>query len=250
MPRIRAAIFDLGHTLWDFAPREETRRLCALRLYERLEAEHDGGAPAPAALDREMDSAVARWLKDWDGDRLEQPPTERLVSEALGPLGLAPEGDLLQDLTAIFFGRELDVPFVEPDSLAAIAILDERGIAIGCVTNTITLEEGIRDVLSRLGLTRYLRSVVVSSAMGYRKPHPSLFQRALDEMDVSPREAVFVGDRLDADVRGAQAVGMRAVLTHQYRREPPDPSTATPDAVIRHLAELPAVIERMDAAQH
>ena len=86
-----------------------------------------------------------------------------------------------------------------------------------------------------------------SSAMGYCKPHASLFLRALDELGVAAHEAVFVGDRMVDDVGGAQAVGMRTVLTHQYRREDPGRAPAAPDSVIGRLSELPAALERLEA---
>lgn len=155
--------------------------------------------------------------------------------------------ELICDLTAIMFARELGMPVVEPDTLAALATMQERGLVMGCVTNTVLLEEGILDVLQRLGLLCYLESVVVSSAMGYRKPHASLFQRALDELDATPEGAVFVGDRLFDDISGAKLVGMRAVLTHQYRQEAIDGANPPPDAVIRRLDELPDVLGRMRA---
>jgi putative hydrolase of the HAD superfamily len=154
--------------------------------------------------------------------------------------------DLLPTLTAVMFGAGADMPVLEPDTLAAIGSLQQRGLAMGCVTNTILLEEGIVDPLRRLGLLRYLRSSVVSSAMGYRKPHASLFLRALEELGVAPHEALFVGDRLVDDVSGAQAVGMRAVLTHQYRQEPLGSAPATPDAVIERLSELPEALDRIE----
>ena len=246
---IRAVVFDLGHTLWDFAPRATSRRLRVLRLHERLEDAIDD-VPSPRTLDKALGVAAQGWFESWDTDlvNLEQPPTEQLLSEALTSLNLAVSDDLLPDLTATFFGEELDVPVVEPDDLAAIASLDQRGLTMGCITNTITLEAGIIDALARLGLTRYLRSVVVSSAAGYRKPHPSLFKRALEELDVAPHEAIFVGDRLVDDVSGAQGVGMRTVLTHQYRQEPLDGTQQiTPDAVIERLSELPQALERIEA---
>jgi FMN phosphatase YigB (HAD superfamily) len=49
---------------------------------------------------------------------------------------------------------------------------------MGCITNTITLQDSMADLLRQLGLVRYLSSVIASSAAGYRKPHASLFQRA------------------------------------------------------------------------
>ena len=247
MPTFRAVVFDLGHTLWDFAPREDSRRLNVLRLHGRLEAALGDDVPQPAMLDQALSATVERWMESWNSDRFEQPPSERLVREALDTLGLSLPDGLLRDLTAILFGAEVDMPVIEPDGLAAIAILDQRGLSMGCVTNTILLDKGIRDALRRLGLLRYLRSVVVSSAMSYRKPHRSLFQRALDELEVAPREALFVGDRMIDDVGGARGVGMRAVLTHQYRQEPPDGGSAPPDAVIRRLSELPAALDRIEA---
>ncbi|MEX2158394.1 MAG: HAD family hydrolase [Dehalococcoidia bacterium] len=242
---IRAVIFDLGHTLWDFAPTEASRRYAVMRLYNRLYEAHGDGTPGPRELDRAFTSAVARWLEAWNAtnDDLVQLPTDQLVREMLSTFELDADADLLRDLTIAVLGLELQMPVIDPHSLAAIATLHARGLSMGCVTNTLLLEEGILDVLTRLGLERYLDARVVSSAAGYRKPHASLFQRAIDDLGVAPHEAVFVGDRLYDDVSGAKAIGMRAVLTHQYRQEQLEGAIVVPDAVIRHVAELPDVIE-------
>jgi putative hydrolase of the HAD superfamily len=242
---IRAVIFDLGHTLWDFAPTRESRRLAVARFHDRLRGEFDGAAPSLRDLNAAMRQVEQRWFAEWDTDRLEQPPSQSFVAAILETIAIGPSEALVEDLTRILFGRELDMPVVEPDTLAAVAALHERGVAMGCVTNTVLLEEGIHDVLYRTGLRRYLRSVVVSSAMGYRKPHASLFQRALSGVGLPFHEALFVGDRLVDDVGGAQAVGMRAVLTHQYRQEALDGSAIRPDAVISRLAELPRALARL-----
>jgi len=248
VPRIRAVIFDLGHTLWDFAPTEASRRLSVLRLQARLDQALGHAAPSPAEVERAIELTARRWFETWnDRSNLEQPPSEELVRDALSALELNPTDDLVYELTTILFGVERDMPVIVPDSLAAIASLDGCGLVMGCVTNTVLLEQGIHDVLTRLGLLHYLRSVVVSSAAGYRKPHPSLFRCALEQLDVPPKEAVFVGDRLEDDIAGAQAVGMRGVLTHQYRQEPLDGASVRPDAVIQRLSELPGVIARLEA---
>ena len=245
MAAIRAVIFDLGHTLWDFAPREESRRLSVLRVLGGLERALEDRAPAAKDLDQAVARTVQRWLAGWDTDQLEQPSSDCLVAEALGALDLAAPADLLHELTNALFGVEVQMPVIEPDGLAAIAILHERGLAMGCVTNTITLREGIVDALQRLGMHRYFTSVIASSAMGYRKPHASLFLRALEELEVPPEEALFVGDRLVDDIGGARSVGMRTVLTHQYRQEALDGAAVPPHAVIRRLGELPEALARL-----
>jgi putative hydrolase of the HAD superfamily len=252
MSEISAVVFDLGHTVWDYAPTPGSYRLRAIRLHDRLAPEVGAAAlPDPDQLGRAIAEVTRRWYLHWEQNGgHEQPPSSWFVREGLAGCGIDPGAALLEELTDIMFGAELDMPVIEPDTLATLDALHSRGLALGCVTNTITTEPGIRDALARLGLLRYFRSVVVSSAAGYHKPHPSLFQRAVEELGVAPQAAVFVGDRLRDDVSGARSVGMRAVLTHQYRREEVDGAgprgdRAAPDAIIRRLSELPAVLERL-----
>src|SRR3989304_2962205 len=101
---LRAVIFDLGHTIWDYAPSESARRLTVLRLHQRLEASLGGGrpppvpvrrlhqrresslgddVPPPAALDRALGAAAERWFEYWRSDRREQPPSEELIRAGL-----------------------------------------------------------------------------------------------------------------------------------------------------------------------
>ena len=55
-----------------------------------------------------------------------------------------------------------------------------------------------------------------------RKPHPLIFERALDELGVEPGDALFVGDRRGADIGGAQALGMTTVQAFWFRADPDD----------------------------
>lgn len=248
MTAIRAVVFDLGHTVWDFAPTDHARRYNVLRVHERIVASGANGAPSPKELERSLNAAIGKIIEDWNTDDLfEQAPSSDIVRDMLASAGVGHSDDLVEGVTSLIFGTEADMPVVEPDSLAALGALHERGIAMGCVTNTILTQAGIDDVLQRLGLRRYFTSSVVSAEAGFRKPHPSLFRQALSELGVQAYETVFVGDRLDADVAGAKAAGMLAVLTHQYRQEPVVGASPAPDAVIQRLAELPDAIARIEA---
>jgi HAD superfamily hydrolase (TIGR01662 family) len=249
MQPVRAVVFDLGHTLWDYAPTEQARRLSTLQLHARLVDDLGDATPHPRELDRALLRQLEKAIGDWyaDGSSLEQPSSDVFIRRALSALEGPVSEQLVDDVTQIFFGSDFDVPVVLPDTLAAIATMHAQGIAMGCITNTIALPCTIEELLRRLGLVRYLDSIITSSGAGYRKPHASLFQRALDGLAVAAQETVFVGDRLLDDVSGAKAIGMRAVLTHQYRQEPLEGAVVAPDAVIKRLAELPDVIERLRA---
>jgi FMN phosphatase YigB (HAD superfamily) len=96
----------------------------------------------------------------------------------------------------------------------------------------------MREDIERLGIAQFVDDAVFSAEIGVRKPHEAIFRKVLDAIDVDPPAAVFVGDRLRDDIAGAKALGMRGVLTQQYRQEEVGTYPVTPDLVIQRLPEL------------
>lgn len=78
--------------------------------------------------------------------------------------------------------------------------------------------------LARLGLRPHFRAIVVSSELGWLKPHPELYRTALARIGARAEETVFVGDDLDNDVRAPKALGLRTAWFTT------DPSTQPPEA--------------------
>jgi putative hydrolase of the HAD superfamily len=122
-----------------------------------------------------------------------------------------------------------------PEALAALKAL---GLRLGCVSNAFMTAAGLHEIMLVKGLGQYLDLTVSSCEFGHRKPHPSIYLAAVEGLGVTPEETIFVGDRLDADIEGPAALGMRTVLTHQYRVEDPANAKVQPDAVVKHLSEL------------
>jgi putative hydrolase of the HAD superfamily len=102
---------------------------------------------------------------------------------------------------------------------ALLEALRNRGLRLALVSNTASPEWLLRPVLEQQGLVERVDAIVLSSGVGKRKPHPAIFERALSELDVRSDEALFVGDRLDADVFGASRVGMRTVQALWFRAD-------------------------------
>jgi putative hydrolase of the HAD superfamily len=98
---------------------------------------------------------------------------------------------------------------VYPDVVPALEVLRARGLRLAVVSN---FDERLPGILDGLGLAARLDAVVVSSALGWAKPHPAIFRHALERLGVAPARALHVGDRPLEDVEGAQAAGMRALL--------------------------------------
>jgi len=79
-----------------------------------------------------------------------------------------------------------------------------------------------------MGIAERIDFAVFSSEVGKRKPHPEIFERALSALDASAEEAIFVGDRLFEDVRGAAELGMTTVQAVWFRADE-NPDGAEPD---------------------
>lgn len=109
---------------------------------------------------------------------------------------------------------------VFPDVRPALDGLKERGLILGAVSNWAWQ---LPELLDRLGLGAYLDFVAASARIGFDKPHPGIFEWALERAGVPATSVLHVGDHLDADVAGARGVGIDAVLIDRRGRYQPPP---------------------------
>jgi FMN phosphatase YigB (HAD superfamily) len=129
-----------------------------------------------------------------------------------------------------------------PDALACLQQLADDGYRLGIAGNQPV---PAADVLRQLGITFEL--VATSEGWGVSKPDPAFFERIADELDLTPGEIAYVGDRVDNDVAPAHAAGMVAVFVRRgpwawIQSERADPPEA--DLAVESLAELPLRLRR------
>ncbi len=115
-----------------------------------------------------------------------------------------------------------------PASHALLESLRERGLKLGLVSNAIDPGRLLHRDLAQMGIAQRIDFAVFSSEVGMRKPHALIFEQALAALEVEPADALFVGDRLYEDVRGAAEVGMRTVQALWFR-EDEHPDGGEPD---------------------
>jgi len=97
------------------------------------------------------------------------------------------------------------------------------------------------DILRRAGVAELFGAVVISDAVGWRKPKREIFDAALGRLAVGPEDALFVGDRADIDVLGAQRIGMDAAWINR-EAEPLPAGIQPPTYEIRDLGELAGIL--------
>jgi HAD superfamily hydrolase (TIGR01458 family) len=119
------------------------------------------------------------------------------------------------------------------------AVLDGAELVASQVNRSARRDDG--EHLDTGGFVRLLEYAAAVQATVLGKPSPEFFRLALDTAGVAPAKALVVGDDLGADVAGAQAAGLRAVLVRTGKgAEPRQPGE--PDAVIDSIAGLPGLL--------
>ena len=112
----------------------------------------------------------------------------------------------------------------------------KAGIPLGLITNGSA--EGQRSKIERFSLAGYFDHIQIEGEFGIGKPDARAFHHALDALGVGPADTWMVGDNLDADIRGAQQVGIHAVWVDTPGNGLPDGTTVRPDRIIRLLSDL------------
>jgi HAD superfamily hydrolase (TIGR01509 family) len=127
---------------------------------------------------------------------------------------------------------------------AMLESLRSRGIKTGLVANSWPDPPRLlREDVAAFGLADLLDVLVFSEEVGAAKPQPGIFLHALEQLEVEPFAAMFVGDRLVADVQGAAAVGMTTVQALWFRADDtpgiePDFMAFTPMDVLNAVRRL------------
>jgi putative hydrolase of the HAD superfamily len=173
-------------------------------------------------------------------DHVELPSRERF-RRALERVGCdeARQAEAAVHLSRAHMARIVDVTVFPPAHAALLASLRPRH-RLGVVSNFDDTGAAY-DILLRHGIAPYLDTVVVSEALGLRKPHPALVRAGLRGLGLEPHEVVMVGDTFAEDVAGARAAGVDAVWIDAPGRGVPDGQPA-PRHVVRALLEIAALL--------
>ncbi|WP_010096226.1 HAD family hydrolase [Ornithinibacillus scapharcae] len=184
----KAVIFDLDNTLLD---RDASVKSFIRKQYDRLRTwlSH---IPKEVYIDRFIDLDARGYV--WK-DKVYQ----QLIEEF--NINLSWE-TLLQDYIDEFHHHCVAFPNLIP----TLDELKKSSYKLGMITNGKGQFQ--LDNIRALGIEDYFDCILISEWEGIKKPNPLIFRRALEEMQVSPKEAIFVGDHPVNDVEGARNVGM------------------------------------------
>ena len=134
---------------------------------------------------------------------------------------------------------------LEADTLQTLRKLEADGYRMGLISNAGD-DQDVQQLARRFGIAQFFDFILTSAACSYRKPHRRIFELALSNWYFLPSEAVMVGDNLDADIRGAQSVGLYAIwLSRRAGQRTDEQLPIQPDESISSLYELPPLLDRL-----
>jgi FMN phosphatase YigB (HAD superfamily) len=247
---IRAISFDLFDTLVDLLtekiPTEEYRGRSLPKMFVRLHAMI--AEESPVAFDEYL-----RVMKEVDGEfreshyarNRELPSLERFQA-VIDRLGIHAPGLADSLVSAHMGGLAAQVRILDHHRAVLSELKKSSRLA---VCSNFSHSETAHRVLADAGLDDLMDAVLISDAVGIRKPAPEIFRATLDALGVEAEEMLHVGDRLGADVAGAAALGIRTVWIVRRVDDPaaalaahPEPA---PDFQVSDLDELPGLVSSL-----
>jgi len=243
--RIRAVLFDLGDTLLNFGKIEAGRLFAegAQSSYEYLKG-----------LGQAVGSFRLYFWRNLVNLRL-----QRLISalrgrdfNALALLervgrrrGLRLTSEQWQHLAWRWYEPLSRICRIEPQTRQTLSKLRSAGLKLGIVSNTFVHASSLEKHLGQLGLVEFFSVRVYSYKYTFRKPDDRIFKIAMERIGQPAQNILYVGDRIDKDIRPALRNGMVAVLKEAYTNF----GKKLPAGAhrIARISELPALIERLNA---
>ncbi len=234
---IKAVTFDLWNTLLcdgDFS----SLRIAILRSILTEQDIHRDDS----LIRTEYISAARRVDRAWSNEERSISLSE-LTEPILKNLDVNLSSELKRKLLRGF--EEAIFDDVPPLVAGAERLLGElyRHYKIGLISDTgMTPGKVIRKVLDNYGLLRYFNCTVFSDEVGFPKPHPQMFHRAITGLDEEAKAIVHVGDLLRTDVAGAKSMGMRTIWFDRGNK-PKETLDVLPDHVVGDLCEVLGFLE-------
>ncbi|MEM1540107.1 MAG: HAD family hydrolase [Candidatus Bathyarchaeia archaeon] len=169
------------------------------------------------------------------------------IAETLNNLGFktTPEDWRIKTAVNVFFEDYVNSFRLRRCARQVLEMLSET-YKLGLVSN-FTYAPVIYTGLRRVRINDFFSVVLVSDAVGWRKPHEKIFNEALKSLGVKAEEALFVGDSPDEDIRGAKQLGMKTVFVASqfFPLKKLLESGQQPDAVARNLCEAKRKIKEV-----
>ncbi len=243
---IRGVIFDFGSTLISFQGEvSEVRTLATHAMVEQL-------------FEKRINLDKAVFIKRFN-ELLEASFNAResahieissisVLRLALTEFGHATVADeILERALARFYNHFEDCWQPMPDLHSVLDEIYAADYRLAMISNAGNVAN-VQRLIEKVDIRKYFDPILISSGVGLRKPHRLLFETVLNAWKMPADQVVMIGDMLNADVLGAQKVGMHQIwITTEADNESNRQNAVAivPEATAKNLRDVPTLIQRM-----
>jgi len=212
--RVKAVTFDLWETLL-FEKNGYSIQRSDARCKNLAQALNNFGIKiskehVAQALDETVSSLVKIWETNRDVSHIEQ---LKLIIKCLTKGALTLNDECISELSYAYTSPIFEIPpYINPDAPNVLKWLKDQNKQTAIICNTgLTPGFALRNFLEKNGIAKYFDLMLFSDEIGFRKPHPKIFEIAAEKLNAEPCEIIHVGDNLKTDVMGAKNAGFKAV---------------------------------------
>ncbi len=230
--KIKAVLFDLGETLVNFGKVDSAKvfKEAGRRSYTFLKKLNQPVGGFRRYFWRNLWGLRVRYyISMMTGRDFDSLAVLRKYGTRRG-FGLSAEQ--WQQLNWLWYEPLRQRAWTEPGLAETLAELAEAGLKLGIVSNTFVSGSTLDRHLAEEGLISFFNTRVYSCQFGLRKPNKRIFLEAARQVGAEPANIIYVGDRVNKDVKGALRAGMQPVLKNAYTNAG---------------KRLPAGVERIDS---
>jgi len=230
---IDAIFLDVGNTL-RILLKEEPHRAAARKEIALLVGTSQDPDEFVAELDRRY-----KVYRKWAFEQMVEASEKELWTKWLLPDRPAEQIASLSAPLTYQFRQSMGRRVVAEGGIETVIELYNRGYVMGLISNVIT-EREIPEWMEADGITKYFKSVVLSSVFGKRKPDPAIYLEAAKRAEVPVERCVYVGDNFARDVEGTRnsGFGMIIIMPDPADKDVIPSPEQTPDIIIHSLPEL------------
>ncbi len=199
--------FDLDHTLWDF---EKNSALTFAKILadNKVKVDLDGFLEVYSPINMQM------WALYRENGISKSELRYQRLKQTFDAIRVQVSDEVIDTLARDYIAHLSSFTHLLPNTVQTLEYLFPK-YKLHIITNGF--QEVQTKKLKGSGIHHYFQKVIDSEMAGVKKPHPYIFEIALDMAEVAPQNALMIGDNLEADILGAKASGMH-VLHYNFHK--------------------------------
>ena len=229
-------LFDLDHTLWDFA---SNCRVTLAEIYEEMALEQKGIHSFDLFYSNYQVHNEKLWERYRNGFIKQEELRVKRMRLALLDFKIADEKlaiamgerflELLPTRTILF-----------PHTIELLAYLSDKGYQLHLVTNGF--EKTQHSKLKYSGLSEYFEEVITSESSNSLKPNKEIFEFAFQKIGTDPSATIMIGDTLAVDILGAMNAGIDQIYVNHISKEKESINGQFPTHTVYSLKEIEGIL--------